>query len=50
MRTGVVTRTFPVVKSIMIELAAEHVAAVVPGLGEKRLRAGVIGLARSQYR
>jgi AcrR family transcriptional regulator len=36
--------------ALLAALAAEHVAAVLPGLGEKRLREGIARLARSQYR
>jgi hypothetical protein len=35
--------------ALLAPLAAEHVAAVLPELGEKRLRAGIARLARSAY-
>jgi hypothetical protein len=33
--------------ALLAPLAAEHVAAILPELGEKRLRAGIARLARS---
>jgi AcrR family transcriptional regulator len=35
--------------ALLAALAAEHVTAVLPELGEKRLRDGITRLARSQY-
>jgi AcrR family transcriptional regulator len=35
--------------ALLAPLAAEHVAAILPELGEKRLRAGITRLARSAY-
>jgi AcrR family transcriptional regulator len=35
--------------ALLAALAAEHVTAVVPQLGEERLREGITRLARSQY-
>lgn len=35
--------------ALLAGLAAEHVAAILPELGEKRLRAGITRLARSAY-
>jgi hypothetical protein len=35
--------------ALLAPLAAEHVAAVLPELGEQRLRAGMARLARSAY-
>jgi AcrR family transcriptional regulator len=35
--------------ALLAGLAAEHVAAILPELGEKRLRAGMTRLARSTY-
>lgn len=35
--------------ALLAALAAEHVTAVLPQLGEKRLREGITRLARSQY-
>jgi hypothetical protein len=35
--------------ALLAPLAAEHVAAVLPELGERRLRAGIARLVRSAY-
>ena len=35
--------------ALLAALAAEHVTAVLPELGEERLREGITRLARSQY-
>lgn len=35
--------------ALLAPLAAEHVAAILPELGERRLRAGIARLTRSAY-
>ncbi len=34
---------------LLAPLAAEHVAVILPELGEERLRAGIARLARSEF-